>query len=163
MLPASGTPGTNEGARIPVKPSATIATTSVPWSASTGRTALGRRSSGMAESASTAPPTGRVSAPEKATSPLSPTRKPGVVRPWIDSRAAIDEKAVPISTARPSPRRAPASVSTSAAAAAKPALIAIGRKWMAPGICTSVSPKKCTTAAGTTAQPASRPRRDTVR
>ena len=58
-----------------------------------------------------------------------------MVRPWIDSRAAIDEKAVPIRTARPSPRRAPASVSASAAAAARPALIAIGRKWTAPGIC----------------------------
>ena len=79
--------------------------------------------------------------------------------PWIDSSAAIAEKAAPISTDRPSPRRAPASVSASAAAAASPALIAIGRKWTAPGILTSVSPKKCTTAAGKTAQPASKPRR----
>ena len=77
------------------------------------------------------------------------------MRPWIDSRAAIDEKAVPISTARPSPRRAPATVSVSAAAAARPALIAIGRKWTAPGICTSVSPKKWITAAGSTAHAAS--------
>jgi hypothetical protein len=93
---------------------------------------------------------------------LSPTRKPGVVSPWIDSSAAIEENAVPISTERPSPRRAPATVRASAAAAARPALMPIGKKWTALGICTSVSPKKCTTPAGTTAQPASRPRSDTV-
>ena len=60
----------------------------------------GAAAPGMAARASTAPPTGSVSAPEKATRPLSPTMKPGVVRPWIDRSAAIDEKAVPISTAR---------------------------------------------------------------
>ncbi len=140
-----------------------IAASSPPWSARTGRTALGRRSSGIAESASTAPPTGRVRAPENATSPLSPTRNPGVVSPWIESIAAIEEKAVPIRTERASPRRAPASVSARAAAAASPALIAIGKKCTAPGIWTSVSPKKWTTAAGNTAQPASRPSSDTVR
>ena len=123
VLAASGTPGTNDGTRMPARPSAMIATSRPPWSASTGRTALGRRSSGIAESASTAPPTGRVSAPEKATSPLSPTRKPGRREPVDRQQAAIDEKAVPISTARASPRRAPATVSARAAAAASPALM----------------------------------------
>jgi hypothetical protein len=83
--------------------------------------------------------------------------------PWIDSSAAIDENAVPIRTERASPRRAPATVRATAAAAASPALTAIGRKWTVPEICTSVSPKKCTTAAGTTAQAASSPSRETVR
>ncbi len=128
MLAGSGTSGTSEGTRIPATPSATMPVTSTPWSQSSGRTALGRRSSGMADRASTAPPTGSVSAPEKPTRPLSSTRKPGVVRPWIDRSAAIDEKAVPTSTARPSPWRAPKTVSARAAAAAIPALIAIGRK-----------------------------------
>ena len=81
VLAASGTPGTKDGCRMPASPSETIATSSAPWRASTGRTVVGRRSSGIAESASTAPPTGSVRAPENATSPLSPTRNPGVVSP----------------------------------------------------------------------------------
>ena len=62
--------------------------------------------------------------------------KPGVVRPWIDRSAAIEENAVPITTERASPRRAPAIVSASAAVAASPALIAIGRKCTLPSIWT---------------------------
>jgi hypothetical protein len=89
--------------------------------------------------------------------------KPGVVRPWMASSAAIEEKAVPIRTERPSPRRAPTSVRASAAAEARPALIAIGRKWIAPSTCTSLPPKRCTIPAGSTAQAASRASSDTVR
>jgi hypothetical protein len=85
------------------------------------------------------------------------------MRPWIDSSAAIEENAVPIRTERASPRRAPATVSATPAAAASPALTAIGRKWTVPEICTSVSPKKCTTAPGTTAHAARRASRETVR
>ena len=85
------------------------------------------------------------------------------MKPWTASSAAIDEKAVPISTERASPRLAPATVSATAAAAASPALMPMAKKWMPLGNATSVSPKKCTVAPGTTAQPASRPRSDTVR
>ena len=126
-------------------------------------TAPGRRSSGITASASTPPPTGRVAAPAKATRPFIPTRNPGVISPWMQSSAAIDENAVPIRTDRASPRRAPETVRTTAAAAARPALMPSAKKWKPLGISTCVSPKKWMMAPGTTAHAASRASRETVR
>ena len=92
-----------------------------------------------------------------------PTRKPGVISPWMQRSAAMDEKAVPISTERASPRRAPDTVSTTAAAAARPALMPSAKKCTPPGISTWFPPKKWIAAPGTTAQAASSPSRETVR
>ena len=75
----------------------------------------------------------------------------------------MDENAVPISTERASPRRAPDTVSTTAAAAARPAVMPSAKKWTPPGISTSLWPKKWIAAPGTTAQAASSPRREAVR
>ena len=52
-------------------------------------------------------PTGSVAPPVIATTPLSPNQTPGVAKPWSASRAAITANAVPTSTVRVSPRRAP--------------------------------------------------------
>ena len=82
-----------------------------------GRTLLGLRRGGSAERASTAPPSGRTAAPEKAITPFWPIRMSGVARPWMTSRPIIVEKAVPTSTVLPSPRLAPTIVSAKEAAA----------------------------------------------
>ena len=120
MLAGSGTPGTISGATTPATPSPAIAASRAACNHSRGFTERRRLVSGSAESASTAPPTGSVAAPEKATTPLSPASRPGVVRPCTASNAAMLEKAVPTSTARGSPRRAPTTVRATAAPAAEP-------------------------------------------
>jgi hypothetical protein len=53
------------------------------------------------------PPTGSVAAPVRATTPFISTTKPGLARPWTKRSEAITVNAVPTSTARASPRRAP--------------------------------------------------------
>ena len=55
----------------------------------------------------------------------------------------MTENAVPTRTERPSPRRAPTTVSATAAAAASPALMAIGRKCTSALMWTSRGPRKC--------------------
>ena len=77
----------------------------------------------MAERARIAPPIGSVAPPVNETTPFSPTRKYGVAMPWSESRAAMTEKAVPRRTVRPSRRRAPITVSATAAAAAARAVM----------------------------------------
>ena len=55
---------------MPTTPSVTTVTSSAPCNHSSGRTDLGLRSAGSAESASTAPPTGSTAAPVKAITPF---------------------------------------------------------------------------------------------
>src|SRR4051812_29302462 len=88
-LDGLGTVGTSSGTRMPVAPSRTIARRSTTCRRSSGFTALGSPRTGgtAADRASTAPPTGKVAAPENATTPLSPVSTSGVVSPWTASSA----------------------------------------------------------------------------
>ena len=104
-----------------------------------------------------------MAAPLKADHAVLLGERPGVVSPWTARSAAIAENAVPTSTARPSPRLAPVTVRATAAAAASPALIAIGRKWTVDGRSTSLPPTKWMIAAGSTAQAPSTPATGTTR
>ena len=69
--------------------------------------------------------------------PLGPTMNPGVARAWTANSAVIVEKAMPISTLRPSRARAPAMLNASedrlvieAAALTMPKCIAAGSMYM---------------------------------
>ena len=75
------------------------------------------------ENARITAPAGSVAPPVNAMTPLSPTTIPGVENPCSASRLAITAKAVPMTTVRVSPRRAPITVSPAAAAVATRALI----------------------------------------
>ena len=80
------------------------------------------RATGKIASVRITAPTGRVAPPVIATTPFAPNHTPGVEKPCRASRLAITANAVPTSTVRASERRAPTTVSPTAAAAAATAL-----------------------------------------
>ena len=129
--PGLGSSGTALGIARPSVPRARIVVRRAASRASSGRMLLGRRIGAAAATASTMAPTGSAAAPASALRPsFSPTRMSSVARPCTASSPDIAANAVPTSTARPSPRRAPTTVT---AMAAQPAIVetaAIAMKWV---------------------------------
>ena len=83
--------------------------------------------------------------------PFGPTITPGVEKPCSANSAVIVENAVPISTARPSRARAPATVSASDAKLVSAAAVPTSPKWSSYGIITAREPARTTMATGTRA------------
>ena len=86
------------------------------------RTLCGRLTDGRAARARMAAPTTRVAPPVKATRPFQPDEHSRRRSPWSASNAAMTENAVPTRTVRASLRRAPTTVSATAAAVAATAV-----------------------------------------
>ena len=104
-------PARAPGSSTAAIPRAKTPATSTAKRISNGRTRPAARAPGAPRAPARAPPSGSVAPPVKATTPLFPTRTPGVVGPWRQSSAAITENAQPTRTARPSFARTPATTS----------------------------------------------------
>ena len=166
MLPASGTRGHER--RAPGCRPAPSADDRHEQRAPEARAPAARRRAAAAPGRPPAPAPRRrpaaSAAPEKATRPLSPTRKPGR-RQAVDRQQRGHRRERGARSAPSARRRAARPPSVSASRRRGRETRADGDRQEVHGarIWTSVSPKKWTTAPGSTAQAASRPRRDTVR
>ena len=94
--------GTRLGSSSAATPRPRMSNDPAARSPRSGRTAAGRRSAGTTPSARIAAPNGKVAPPVNATTPLIPTRTPGVASPCRQRSAAITENALPTRTAWPS-------------------------------------------------------------